>query len=249
VQWFDACARLGRTRARPHYEPEGTPENLLAAMDRFGITEALVYSAHGDETHPSVGNRLLLDITRANPRLHPCLTLLPPATGEFPPPSEHIPELIEQGVRAVRLTPSAHAYDLNEAICGELLIALQQHRVPLFIDVAAFPHWDTLDALAGQYPELPIVLTSFQYGMTRNAYSVLLRRANLYAELHGYELHDGLEDLLPRIGAHRLLFGTGWPEYTPASPMTMLASARIGRPEKIAIARENLTALLAGVSR
>ena len=249
VQWFDACARLGLLRARPHYEPQGTLEGLLAALDRFGITEALVYSACGDETHPSVGNRLLLDATRANPRLHACVTLLPPATREFPPPAEHIPALIEQGVRAVRLTPSAHGYTFNSQFCGELLEVLQQHRMPLCINVSLFADWVVIDAVAGDFPDLPIVLTSFSYGMTRNAYGVLARRKNIYPELHGYEVHDGFEDLVPLIGADRLLFGSGWPEFTPASAMTMLACARISRQEKLRIARENLVGLLEGVKR
>ena len=55
--------------------------------------------------------------------------------------------------------------------------------------------------------------------------------------------------LVPIIGAHRLLFGSGWPEYTPASAMTMLACARIDRQEKLKIARENLVGLLGGVKR
>jgi hypothetical protein len=223
--------------------------NLLSALDRFGITEALVYHASGDETHPTVGNRLLLDATRSNPRLHACVTLLPPATGEMPPPAEHIPELIGRGIKAVRMTPTVHSYTLSTAFCGDLLDELQKHSMPLFIDINLFRDWTVVDGIAGDFPDLPVVLTSFQYGMTRDAYSVFGRRENVYAELHGYEVHDGLEHLLPRFGADRFLFGSGWPEYTPGSPMTMLACARISRDEKLKIARDNLVRLLQGVTQ
>jgi len=248
VDWFDACVRIGRTRARPHYEMEGTAENILGAMDRFRIAEALVYHACGDETHPAVGNRLLLEATADEPRLHPCLTILPPATDEFPPPDRHLPQLVEQGVRAVRMSPTDHAYRFATATCAELFEQLQAMRMPLFVDMSRFSDWAAIDEVAGDFPQLRLVLVSFSYGHTRQAYPVLHRREHIYLEIHGYELHNGLEHFIPRFGAERLLFGSGIPEFTPASTMTMLACACISAADKHKIARDNLVKLLEGVA-
>ena len=247
ASWFDACVRLGRTRARPHYEMEGSVENILAALDRFSIAEALVYHACGDETHPAVGNRLLLEQTAGEPRLHPCVTLLPPATEEFPPPEEHLPYLLQQGVRAVRMSPGSHNYRFATATCGELFEVLAEMHMPLFIDIGVFGDWAAIDDVAGDFPQLRLVLLSFSYGHTRQAYPVLRRREHIYLEIRGYELHNGLEHFIPRFGAHRLLFGSAMPEFTPASPMTMLACAEISAEDKQKIARDNLVGLLEGV--
>jgi len=249
VDWFDACVRLGRTCARPHYEMEGSVENILAALDRFSIAEALVYHASGDETHPAVGNRLLLEATADEPRLHPCLTILPPATEEFPPPQQHLPQLIEQGVRAVRMSPASHNYSFATATCGELFEVLAEMHMPLFIDIGTFADWAAIDDVAGDFPQLRLVLVSFGYGHTRQAYPVLRRREHIYLEIHTYELHNGLEHFIPRFGAGKLLFGSGMPVFTPASTMTMLACASISPADKQLIARDNLVGLLEGCNQ
>ncbi len=247
VAWFDACVRIGRTRSRPHYEMPGTVENILAAMDRFHIAEALAYHACGDETHPAVGNRLLLEATADQPRLHACLTLLPPATEEFPPPAQHLPQLVQQGIRAIRISPQSHGYRLSAATCGGLLEQAQAMRMPVFMDMGKFGDWAAIDEVAGDFPQLPLVLAGFPYSATRHLYATMGRRPNLYVETHGYEIHNGFEHLIPRFGAERLLFGSGMPEFTPASPMTMLACARISAEDKHKIARGNLSRLLDGV--
>ena len=248
VDWFDACVRIGHTMARPHYEMEGTVEDILGAMDRFRIAEALVYHACGDETHPAVGNRLLLEATADEPRLQPCLTILPPATDEFPPPDRHLPQLVEQGVRAVRMSPTDHGYRFATATCGELFEQLQAMRMPLFVDMTRFSDWAAIDEVTGDFSQMRLVLVSFPYTATRHLYSALARHQHIYLELHGFEIHNGLESVVPRFGAHRFVFGSGMPEFTPASPMTMLACARIGAKDKYTIARDNLVKLLEGVA-
>ncbi len=244
VEWFDACVRLGRTKARPHFEFAGTVDNIVAAMDRFGIAEALVHHASGDETHPTVGNRLLFEACAGQSRLYPCVTLLPPGTGEFASADEAVAELFALGARAARMSPACHSYRLCSSVCGDTLAALQERRMPLFLDMSRYNDWASVEAVADDFADLPIVLEAAPYAATRNMYPLLASHANVYIEIHSYEIHNGLEHIVPRIGADRLLFGSGLPEFSPASPMTMLACARLTDEDKLKIARNNLVALL-----
>ena len=46
----------------------------------------------------------------------------------------------ELGVRAARIYPTAHSFPVTAEVSGPLLRALQEARIPLFVDVAQLEH-------------------------------------------------------------------------------------------------------------
>ena len=256
VPLFDAHCSIGRRRARRPWQ-FSTVAELIAEMDHHGIEWALVHHATAEEHHPNIGNELLLQELQGQPRLVPCWVLLPPATEEMPPrvrgPDGTVEEghhrpvawMMQRGIRAARLCPSAHGWSLIEQTAWELFTALAQHRIPTFIDKAEIA-WEQIDAICSAFPELCLILTDTGYRLSRDLLPALAKHRNLFVESSRYEVHQGLEELCERFGSRRVLFGTGMPTYAPGCAITMLASAHLSDHDKELIANGNLSRLLKG---
>nr|MBC8228232.1 hypothetical protein [bacterium] len=70
ITYFDACCYLGRHVHMPDGQPE-TIEEMLEAMNHFGIHEALVIDVLSREANPMAGNERIIQKTKNHPRLHP----------------------------------------------------------------------------------------------------------------------------------------------------------------------------------
>jgi hypothetical protein len=248
LRLFDANCMLGRIIA----PKEGFPlsvEELLSVMDDFQIAEALVYHAMSKEYHPRDGNRVLLDEIAGTGRLHPTWVVMPSHTGEFPPEDRLVQEMLAAGVRAARVFPHAdsHNFSLSPWVCEKLLGSLERSRIPLFVDQEQID-WDTVHELCQRYAGLPLVLTNVGYRVNRFLYPLWQEFRNLHVELSSYCGHRGIEEVVERFGAERLLFGTRLPYFTPGSAIGMLSYAAISDADRKRIAGGNLRNLLQQVT-
>ncbi len=134
LRFLDGCAMVG-WRANRHPETIWRPEDFVGDYDYYGIGAALVHHAVAVEYHQDVGNRRLLDEIKGLPRLLPQWVVMPHHTAEMAPPDELIPEMLERGVRAVRIYPKMHNFPLSDQVCGPLFEALQEKRIPVFVDL------------------------------------------------------------------------------------------------------------------
>jgi predicted TIM-barrel fold metal-dependent hydrolase len=246
MDFFDCNVILGPltaplTRAFPYVD------DLLAEMDRGGISRALVYHSLAREWHAPAGNEALMSVIADQERLEPCWVLLPPAAGEMPAPQQLLAQMEEAGVRAVRLFPSldVHNFSLAAWCSGSLLAALEEARTPTFIDLDQL-RWEMLADLLERYPHLPVVLTNVSYRIDRYLYPLWERHTNLHVELSGYQGQRAIEAVCERFGPERLLFGTHLPESDAGPTLAHLAYAEIDESAKLAIAGGNLERLLAG---
>ncbi len=246
---FDANCMLGRRVAPVGRAGTATVEWLLAEMDRLGIADALVYHGLALDGHPARGNAGLLDEIRLQPRLHAAWILLP-NTGELPPPARLIDEMRAAGVRAARIHPGHHRFDLSIAALGDLLEALEEARIPLFVDFdrprwsRGATDWRGLVDIAGRHPHLPIVLVGAGIDAPRNLFPIWPRYPNLYLETSYYQVHQGLSEIASRFGPERLLFGTGLPGRAAGPPLAQLASEPLSADWRVAIGGNTLHALL-----
>ena len=244
LQLFDANCMLGRIIAPKQGFPLSV-EDLLRVMDDFQIAEALVYHAMSKEYHPRDGNRVLLDEIARTRRLHPVWVVMPSHTGEFPAEGKLVEEMLAAGVKAARVFPhpDRHNFSLRHWGAEGLLRALQRSKIPLFVDQEEID-WDTVHELCGRYPGLPLVLTNVGYRVNRFLYPLWEKSGNLHIELSSYCGHRGIEEVVERFGAERLLFGTRLPYFTPGSAVGMLSYAAISDVDRKRIAGGNLRNLL-----
>ena len=80
----------------------------------------------------------------------------------------------------------------------------------------------------------------------RTLFPLLDRYPNLIVETSYLQAHDGIQLLVERWGAHRLVFGTGLPLWDPGMPVTGLTYAGLAPEAFAAVAGGTLQALLEG---
>jgi hypothetical protein len=242
MQFFDCNALVG-VRGERHLETPFTVERLLEDMRYYEIQAALITVAAAKEYYPTRGNELALEATSASPALHPCWVLLPHHAGEMPPPRELLRLMEHAGVRAARLYPKSHGYGTQALVIGELLTALAEAEVPLFVDRSEV-EVTQVDELCRRHPGLPLVLCGVSWGEDRVLLPLLGAHGNLHLETSAFQGHRAYERVARQVGAERLLFGTDWPFRSPGAARMMTVYERLEPAERDLIAHGNLERLL-----
>jgi predicted TIM-barrel fold metal-dependent hydrolase len=255
LRFFDANAWVGT----PVFDPRAgactrysAPEDLLAAMDFYGVQQALVSHYRCLFGDPMKANRLLAEELAGSPRLFPCWTLLPHQTGEAPGGRELSAELRRHRVRAVRLAPGPYNLVFRERLLRGLLEVLERERILTIVELPTLgvPVPDKEDVLLGaleevldRHPRLALLTC----GRLRNFYPLLERFPNLLSSLAWDPHPDFVEDFCRRFDARRLLFATPYSENArgiSGMPMLQVTHAGVGGAQKARIAGGNLAELL-----
>ncbi|MCD6360434.1 MAG: amidohydrolase family protein [Armatimonadetes bacterium] len=241
--WFDCNARIGPW-STPRPEQITDLPGLLVAWDEVGIQRGLVHHALAWDWHAPEGNRRLLAEIAGNERVSPCLVALPPATREMGPIEEFAAQAHElRG--AVRIFPAKHSWRLTDWGSGALFEALNDQRVPVFVDFGE-TDWDELYWLAAAHPDMPVVLMGSYYRVARYLYPLMERCPNFHIEANTYGAFRGIEDVVEVFGAERLLFGTGLPDLEPGAPIAQITYAEVSDADKALMASGNLLRILSG---
>lgn len=240
---FDANVLLGRHPRTSAGADDAA--DLLRCLDRVGIAEALVGHSASWLHDPATGNRQLTDLLAAEPgRLHACWVVLPGGTGELGEPDELVVEALTAGVAAVRAYPADHGWSLTTPDAAALLRALAAGGLPLLVDVEQ-TSWTDVTECAAAHPELRIVVSQTGYRALRRIAGVLAGTGNVWIETSTLATHQGLEWLVDRFGADRLVFGSGATARDPAEAVTRLLLSELDSAAVEAVGGGNLRRLLA----
>lgn len=252
ITYFDACCYLGRRMRMAEGQPE-TVEEILAAMDHFGIHEALVIDTLSHEANPMAGNARIIERTKEHPRLHPAWAGLMTHSKEFPPPEEFVAQMRELGVGALFFFYGQFDIRLDDWGIDDLLEALEDSRVPLVLcpENAAQPgridatDWPNVVRICRRFPELPVVVTESRvYKSQRAVFAALEACSNLKIDLSALWLHGRIEFICREFGADRLVWGSQLPDRNPGVPMMQLSYSDISGEELSLIAGGNMRQLL-----
>lgn len=244
MRFFDCNAFFGLPARRP-LAPVATAEHFVQEMDVAGVDRALVWHIAQHDVAPQTGNAMLAEAIAPHQRLVGCWTVLPNQAREFPQPAELFRSMGQARVGALRAFPDSHRYLLNEVSMGELLGAMVERHIPLFLSVKRGSAWPAIYALMGAFPNLTCVVCDHGcWGEDRSFRPLLERYPNFYVDTAQYLLDGGIEALVADYGPHRLLFGSGFPESHFGGMMMALRHARIPIESRDAIAHGNLERLL-----
>lgn len=223
---------------------------LLAEMDRLDIARALVRIAPDDLVNDvPAANAELYAACADQPRLVPCPILVPNGGYDMPSEEEQVAEAVEHGAGAAFLRPQADYWIPEEWVCGRLLRALEERRLPAYCLAGRFTFEQTA-ALAGRHPELPVLLVGLPYRAHRTLVPLLETFPNVRISIgSNYTVHDGVELLVAKAGADRLLFGTGLPDTEAAGAVAALMYAELDEAALRRIGSENMTRLLEEIRR
>ncbi len=238
----------GNAAAQSHTIP-----NLLDEMRATRVDRALVLPiAFGLPFGDDLSERWLRAIADAGAggRLLPGASVHP----RDPEAVARLRRYAAQGARAVKLHPAAQRFfpDAPEAMpiyeeCARLGLPVVFHGGRAGIE-PAYTHQFTLmrhyEGALRRFPELPFVIGHAGARDVADAIPLAQRNPNAWLGIHGQGVTT-LHELIERVGADRLLFGSDWPFYHLAATLAKVLIVTEGRPDdRYAILRGNADRLL-----
>jgi hypothetical protein len=252
IRFIDADVTLGVENVVLANRPLGSEDTLNRLLE-CGIQEALVAHNAAVEGDPVSGNEMLgrvlaeQELGSHGVTLHAAWALVPLSTGELGPPEDVRAMLERGGVRGALLYPEMHGFSAADWCCGELYEMLEAVRLPLFTRLNLDFGYDALFTLLTNHPGLRVILRNADYRMPRNIYRLFDLFESLAVESGRYSPFGGIEDVVRRWGAERLVFGSGAPGYSPGAAVAMVTLADIDDAAKRRISGGNLRAMMEGI--
>jgi predicted TIM-barrel fold metal-dependent hydrolase len=234
-----------------------TIPNLLGEMDATGVQKALILPiAFGLPFGDDLSERWMQAIAAAGvgDRLIPGASVHP----RDPERVEKLRRYAGLGARAVKLHPAGQRFfpDAPEAAaiyreCARLGLPVVFHGGRAGIE-PSYAHRFTLmrhyRPVLERFPEVQFVLGHAGARDVADAIPLAQRYANAWLGIHGQGV-TVLHELIERVGADRLLFGSDWPFYHLAVTLAKVLLVTEGRPDvRRAILRGNAERLLGAVS-
>ncbi len=254
LHFFDCDIMLGRIDGEFTIYQGGlnsfeTVDELETALDKFGITEALVYSSWAKFQNPDWGNELLIQHIRNKKNLHPCFIITPEMEYSKKFPADFVDGLKKNNVKAVKVCPKSHAYELETYVMKEIFKILDTIRMPLFIDNDIVKwqdpfNWPQVYSLCKEYPHIPVIPCRHDRKSARNVFPIMKECNNIILDISYYHLSRGIEVVAEQFGAERMIFGTGMPVFDPRLPITGFIFSQLNDKDKMLVAGDNLRNLL-----
>ncbi len=247
MKFIDVGCRLGKQK-KPVGTIERTPEHILGVMDRFGIECSIVYHSAAEEGDIQLGNERLITELSGEKRLLPQWIVVPKTFDDGLSTYELLDAMKKNRVKTVRMAPKSQGFSLKKYASGELLSALSECRIPIFINrdqVSLETMYETCKA----YPGATFVLCTAGWGSLRGYYPLLRDCKNFKIETGNFGDHGGIKLVCDHLGAEGLIFGSSSPNATSVSEaISVLMYSGISEEQKQMIAAGNAQKLLEEVS-
>lgn len=242
---FDANVRIGRLAASRgrHFEKSA---DVIAAMDEFGISRSLVYSALARESDCIRGNRLLQEQIAGQSRLIPCWIGIP----HREPAAQLVDRMNQFQVPALRLFPSSGHFSARPWCLASLADALSANAKTLILDFEGSTwskddiDWEGIQQLCATWPRLPVVVCSVTMAGPANYRGLLLQCQNLYLEISELVSPGEISQLANAGLSDRLLFGSNMPTRHIGAPLAMIGMSTLDAASRRRILHENSERLL-----
>lgn len=240
---FDANIRLGRLAASRACYFEDV-EQILSAMDDFGISKALVYSALARESDYARGNQLLQEKIRGHERLIPCQVAIP---------HRESPEMLVrqmQGIPALRLFPVSGHYSIRPWCIGSLAQALSDAGKTLLLDFENTSwstdrtDWEGIHQLCKTYPKLNVIVCGVTMAAPANYLGFIHECKNLYLELSQFVCVGEIKRMAEGGLEGQLIYGSDLPSRHAGAPISRIAFEKIDQKVRRKILHDNLAGLL-----
>jgi uncharacterized protein len=209
--------------------PFTDPRSLLREMDRLEIERAAVCHTHGVfyKNCQSSNEELFADLARVRDRLFPVVTINPAYVG-----AERDFRLCvrEHGAAGLRLVPQYHGYALDDPRAVALAAAAGEAGIPVLVprllvdprqrhrlDIEETVSLPALASFARAVPGTTVLGVEYALGADAATVRTLREVPNLRFEISRVPFLVGraVTELIEKIGADRLLFGTGMPFKVP----------------------------------
>ncbi len=244
MKFLDVNCSVGFSAAGPSWQGADLA-STVEELERAGCEGAVITHLAQWETSAQRGNELVAQATAAHPQPQGCWCLLPESTGETLPPSEIFSRMAAHRIGLLKISPLAHLFVAGGLSVGGYLRECVDRRVHLLVSVKYDMGWQDLYGLLAEFPGLPVIVADHGcWGEDRYFRPLLEAYPGVRVELSNYLLDGGIEDLVSRYGAGRVVFGSGFPRLYPGGMMLALRHADICDEDKALIAGGNLALML-----
>lgn len=223
----------------------GTPENLLASMDRFGISISIL-----QPVEPYRPTRDNLDL--AGERLRTSASLHPATPGW----EQRLKEYMEGGCLGLKIHPIIQKLEANRPEVRHLLEAFAPYRRPVLLHAgessyrmserapSRYGRVTAWESVFSAFPGVKFVIAHMAMEGWREALSLGERLPNLYVDT-SFQPASHLREALRRMGKERVLFASDWPFSLQKAPLRAAEAASAGDAGlRRALLGENALALL-----
>ncbi len=256
---FDYCCSVGEFPFRR--VPDSNPEGLLRLMDEVNVDMALVSSLEGFlYRNVQAANELLTErISLFRDRLAGA-AIINPAYAQAK--EDTIICLQEMGMKALRLYPGFHGYDLRDACVEQILKTAETFRIPVSIVMRAEDerqrHWliqttppstEAMAYIISLFPGISFVLERASAAETLALSAAIPDANNWSVEISGRAMwlrasNPGEKSIISEIGIKRIIFGTDMPLQYAAPAFYKVDEAGLEDADREAILHGNAMRLL-----
>lgn len=245
--FFDADCSVG---SGPAIGVRPDVKQLLADMDRCGVDRALVRHGNFKQLGAEAGNRELAELLASDDsgRLCGVWCILPDQCPELPQGEAFFAAMKKHNIRALTLYPDDHLFTPCRWAIGRIMDAAAERRIPVLFETMK-NDWNNIYAFVREFPRNRVVIHEYwgKWGHDRQLRPLLENCENVFYSIGGYQVPEGLRDLVELYGAHRILYGSGYPRYNHGTGMLQLKQGGMSDEAVAKIAGKNLEKLLAEV--
>lgn len=147
-----------------------------------------------------------------------------------------------KGISGVFLHPHWDTYPAESPLVHPIFDFLRSKDVPVMIYSGDAPYAlpGQIANMASRYPDVPVIMGHMgKTEVYQGSINAALRSDNIYLETSGCNIREIIEDAVRKIGAERILFGTGWPGMSPYAEIVKIKSLRIHEKDKQKILYDN----------
>lgn len=248
IKIFDCDLRYGRYVKPVGFRPCYMPDELLQEASRAGICGGLVRNVASDIVSVFHGNaRLAEDLAAMPENYYGVWAISPSAAGDVPKPDQLHAAMKQNRIGALYLNPIEHRFSPAPSVMGDYYSMATERRIPLFLATDYIEQEDILRILESFPKLMAIVSVCSCHPTMRQMYPILEKFENVSLDLAFQWDDQGIEDITHRYGAHRMVYGSCFPELYMGGMLTMVRCADISDEDKQAILGGNFCRLMEGI--
>lgn len=245
MKYLDCDLTYGYQVKMPGFKRCSTMDELIEQMKNAGLNGGLVHCCDTDKIGVVYGNtRLAQDLkTHADcgMQLLGAWGLVPSVTGETPSPVQLPKIMAENQIAAIYFNPREHQFSVKPNVIGDYCAMAEERRIPVLFDTNMGMSCEAIDEILSAFPKLCARINlNAHWPRGRQIYPILDRYENTWVDL-AYRWEDqGIEDMVQRFGAKRLIMGSAFPVHYIGGALAYVRCAEISDEEKELIFGGNL---------
>lgn len=227
-----------------------TPIELICSMDECGIDMAVLCPVKPFSYHLEPENDFVAKTVREFPNRFIGFGRVDPRLGK-----KAVLELDrcirELGLKGIMLHPWEETFAINSKLVYPIMEKAATYGIPVMVSGGhtRLSHPLQIGDIASEFPEVNIIATSGGQinisGMALyDAEMMLEENKNVYMETSGIYREDFIENMIRKLGSHRVIFGSNSPQLDLRYELLRIQTAEVGEDERKDVLGKTIARLL-----